>query len=310
MALRLQRRSAFGWPASAAGTANPTLGMAVHYEGSDTGIANFSHAECIDHWQDTRRFHMNTRGWFDIGYSFGVCPHYVLEGRGKDKAQAAQPGGNTTWYSCTFMTGPGEQPHPGQVENFRALRAWLMADDVAAAIRPHSSFVATGCPGDVLRAMISDGTIIRTPTPTPKPEPQEDPDMLEISTADRGDGQGVAVREALNDWLRAWNRVKDALAEPASTWELLPLPDTVDSTVVARVEYVCRNARAKSIPDGGLKGVSFAHLDLVAMDYARMVELANRIHDGSHHEMMAMMQAQVDRLLAAEPEPTEPTPTS
>jgi hypothetical protein len=133
-----------------------------------------------------------------------------------------------------------------------------------------------------------------------QPLPQEDPDMLKISSDDRGDGQGVAVREALNDWLRAWNRVKVALGEPTSTWEFLPLSDTIDGAVVARVEYVCRNARTRSVPDDGLDGVSFAHLDLVAMDYARMVELANRIHDDSHHEMMATMQEQITRLLAAD----------
>jgi hypothetical protein len=162
--MKLQRRSAFGWGPSAAGYADPRLGIAVHYEGSRTGIANWTHDRCIDHWQATRRFHMNTRGWKDIAYSFSCCKHYVLEGRGPRKAQAAQPGGNTTWYSCTFMTGPGEAIHPGQVENFRQLRAWLRGTyGVAAAIRPHSSFVSTGCPGDILRRMIADGTLTRPP---------------------------------------------------------------------------------------------------------------------------------------------------
>jgi hypothetical protein len=130
-------------------------------------------------------FHMGSaRDWADIGYSFGVCPHYVLEGRGKDRAQAAQPGGNSTWYSCTFMTGPGEQIHPGQIQNFRELRAWLMSDDVAAAIRPHSSFVTTGCPGDVLRDMINNGSLTTGAVPV---------DLEELMFCERNDS-GMVVK--------------------------------------------------------------------------------------------------------------------
>jgi hypothetical protein len=187
--MRLQRRSAFGWGPSAAGYADPRLGIAVHYEGSRTGIADWTHDRCIAHWQATRRFHMNTRGWVDVGYSFSSCPHYVLEGRGPRKAQAAQPGGNTTWYSCTFMTGPGEAIHPGQVENFRQLRAWLRGTyGVAAAIRPHSSFVSTGCPGDILRRMIVDGTLIRPPQPPPVGGLER---MMFCKLGDKGDAVGA-----------------------------------------------------------------------------------------------------------------------
>jgi hypothetical protein len=187
MALRLQRRSAFGWPATAAPSARTDHGMAVHYEGGRTGIANWTHDRCIAHWQATRRFHMNTRGWIDIGYAYGLCKHYVLEGRGGFRAQAAQPGGNTTWESATFMTGPGEAIHPGQLENFRQLRAWRRSKGVAAAIRPHSSFVSTGCPGDILRRMIADGTLTRPPQP---PEGGLER-MMFCKLGDKGDAVGA-----------------------------------------------------------------------------------------------------------------------
>lgn len=162
--MRLFRRSSFGWGPSGAGRANPTRGIAVHYQGGRTGIAGFSHDQCEALWRRNRVHHTQGNGWADIGYSFGVCPHGVLEGRGLGRVQAAQPGGNATWYSVTFLTGPGEEPHPNQIRHFRELRAWLRGKGVARAIRPHSSFVSTACPGDILRRMIRDGTLTRGPT--------------------------------------------------------------------------------------------------------------------------------------------------
>jgi hypothetical protein len=259
-------------------------------------------AEAARNLQDIAR----ARGFLDISYSWLVdVAGNRIEGRGWGRAGAHTVGWNSTSHAiCLVGNFQDKVPPDAMLAGAAALvrkHARVGPDRITHG---HRDVASTACPGDRAYTRIDDINQLAAQPPKPEPEPQEDPDMLEISTAARGDGQGIAVREALNDWLRAWNRVKDALAEPGSTWEFLPLPDTVDSAVVARVEYVCRNARAKSVPDSGLKGVSFAHLDLVAMDYARMVELANRIHDGSHHEMMATMQEQIDRLLAAEPEPT------
>jgi hypothetical protein len=156
-------RSSFGWPATAANRAHPTLGLVVHYDGSDQGLAGKPHSACVDYWKRTRLFHMHTRGWLDIGYSFGACPHgMVLEGRGLDREQAAQPGGNTTWYSVTLMSGPGEHPTDKQITAVRELRAWLIGKGLAAAVRGHRDFVSTDCPGSVLYGMVHDGTFAKS----------------------------------------------------------------------------------------------------------------------------------------------------
>jgi hypothetical protein len=161
--VKLEKRSVFGWGPSGAGSASPRNGIAVHYDGSNQSLAKKQHASCRRYWQDTRRFHMGpSRGWLDIGYSWAVCPHgIVLEGRGLNKVQAAQPGGNATWYSVTFMSGPSEAPTAAQIAAFRELRAWLRGKGVAAAIRPHSAFVSTSCCGDILRKLISNGTLAK-----------------------------------------------------------------------------------------------------------------------------------------------------
>lgn len=159
MALKLVRRESFGWPAHPdIGTASCDDGLVVHYDGSKLGLAGKTHSACVTYWKNTRRFHMGPeRGWADIGYSYGVCPHgYVFEGRGWKYIQAAQPGGNSTWTSCTFMTGDGEQPTRLQLEAFGDLRAYLRGKGLASRIKGHRNFISTSCPGSVLYKLVAD----------------------------------------------------------------------------------------------------------------------------------------------------------
>lgn len=173
--MKLERRKSFGWPAtSPAGYANPTRGLVVHYDGSNQGLAGRPHSACREYWKRTRNFHTGpSRGWADLGYSYGCCPHgIILEGRGLNRAQAAQPGGNTTWYSVTFMGGPSEHPTSAQLRAFRELRAYLMNRDVAGVVSYHGRFISTSCPGPILIGLVNSGAIIRgdaggtTPPPT------------------------------------------------------------------------------------------------------------------------------------------------
>jgi hypothetical protein len=163
MLMKLESRSVFGWPATRAGVAHPRNGIVVHFDGSRQGLASKTHDACRTYWKNTRLFHMGPdRGWLDIGYSFAACPHgIVMEGRGRDHEQAAQPGGNTTWYSCTFMSGPGEAPTDAQVEAFQELRDWLRGMGMAAAMKGHRNFISTDCPGEPLYDMVTSGTLIR-----------------------------------------------------------------------------------------------------------------------------------------------------
>lgn len=164
--MKLERRSVFGWGATGAGYAPCDRGLVIHYDGSNQGLANESHSACRDYWRRTRRFHMGpSRGWADVGYSFGVCAHgIVMEGRGARRQQAAQPGGNTTWTSCTLMTGPGEDPTPAQVEGVRQLRAWLRKNyGLGSAVRGHRDFIPTSCPGDRAYRLVTNGTFTKAP---------------------------------------------------------------------------------------------------------------------------------------------------
>lgn len=157
--MKLVKRSSFGWPSSpSVGTGPCRNGMVAHYDGSNQGLAKKAHSACVTYWKNTRKFHMGPeRGWNDIGYSYGVCPHgYVFEGRGFGYQQAAQPGGNSTWTSCTFMTGDNESPTKEQLQTWRDLRAWLRGNKgVGAAIKGHRNFISTSCPGGALYTMVT-----------------------------------------------------------------------------------------------------------------------------------------------------------
>ncbi|MGW4426442.1 peptidoglycan recognition protein family protein [Streptosporangium sp. NPDC004631] len=164
--MRFVNRAALGWGPCPASSATLTQGLVIHYDGSDQGLAGRAHSMCLAYWRRTRSFHTGpARGWADIGYSFGCCPHgFVFEGRGLDRVQAAQPGGNSSWYSCTLMSGPGEDPTPEQVDAVRQLRAWLMSKGVGPAVKGHRDFYSTSCPGDRLYRLVRDGVFSGSPS--------------------------------------------------------------------------------------------------------------------------------------------------
>lgn len=171
-------RSALGWGASPAGSANPRSGLVIHYDSANLGLATKPHTSCVAYWKNTRKFHTGpSRGWADIGYSFFACPHgYVLEGRGLYKTQAAQPGGNSSHYSCTLAGGPSENPTAAQIDAVRELRQWLMEPDtsISGAVKCHSDFISTSCPGNKARALVRNGTFSKKPGGATGQAPEEE----------------------------------------------------------------------------------------------------------------------------------------
>ena len=160
-------RADLGWGASPATRANPRSGLVIHYDSANQGLAGKNHSACLTYWRNTRSFHTgSSRGWADIGYSFMACAHgYVIEGRGLYKTQAAQPGGNTTHYSCTLATGPSDEVTDAQINAVRALRQWLMEPDtsIAGTVLGHRDFISTSCPGDKAYELVRDGTFTQPP---------------------------------------------------------------------------------------------------------------------------------------------------
>ena len=154
-------RSALGWGASGGSYANPKSGLVVHYDSTNMRLDTKPHSECVAYWKRTRSFHMGPqRGWADIGYSFFACPHdYILEGRGLNKQQAAQPGGNATHYSVTIAGGPSDPVTSGTINAVRRLRQWLVnSHGNSGRVLGHRDFLSTSCPGDIAYALVRNGT--------------------------------------------------------------------------------------------------------------------------------------------------------
>jgi len=101
-------------------------------------------------------FHMDTRGWSDIAYSFLVFQNgRVYRGRGRNYVPAAQLGHNTGTIAVMCVLGDREAPSRQMCDSLIRLKDRMdreVGRDLVA--RPHSSVTSTDCPGDKLRAFI------------------------------------------------------------------------------------------------------------------------------------------------------------
>lgn len=129
-------------------------GLAIHWGGERVDLVN--HAQCQTLWKAWQTHHMQTRGWADIAYNFGVCDHgYILTGRGWGVRSAANgtDDANERYLAACWLGGPGDgAPTARALAAFEHLIRLHLAAGGRADIAPHSRFVPTACPGPVLTA--------------------------------------------------------------------------------------------------------------------------------------------------------------
>ncbi|MDS1269799.1 hypothetical protein RIF23_05765 [Lipingzhangella sp. LS1_29] len=154
-------RGSLGWGTTPAPHAPCDRGLVAHYHGeSRLNLRNRPHTDCWRIWRQVRSWHVHGNGWLDIGYSYGVCPHaYTFVGRGFQRRQAAQPGGNTSWTSVYLFVGGSEPLTAVQLAQLAALRSNLGGRGIGAGTSIHSRFSATSCPGPTITAMHNDGSL-------------------------------------------------------------------------------------------------------------------------------------------------------
>jgi hypothetical protein len=120
------------------------------------------HRNCAARVRGMQRFHMETRGWLDIAYNHVFCRHgYVFIGRGFGVRSAANGTNesNDHYFAICFLGDDSKGRADVTPEARRALEQLIheyrRRYPRAREVRPHSDFVATACPGDELRALIS-----------------------------------------------------------------------------------------------------------------------------------------------------------
>jgi hypothetical protein len=136
-------------------------GVAVHYSGMNADEERV-HQNCSSRMRAMQRYHMEEKGWLDVAYSHVLCRHgYVFVGRGFGARSAANgtKEANDRYVAVCFLGDDSAGRSDVTPEARRALRE-LIAEyrrryAAAREVRPHSDFVATECPGDELRALIS-----------------------------------------------------------------------------------------------------------------------------------------------------------
>lgn len=127
------------------------------------------HHRCASIWRAWQAFHMDTRGWNDIAYNSGICPHGVrLEGRGPRRRSGANGTntGNARSTATCYIAGDSD---PITVE---AKTAYL--DECSRMGSPprwqHGDWKSTACAGPSIRAWKAQGWP-RPGAPAPAPQP-------------------------------------------------------------------------------------------------------------------------------------------
>lgn len=103
------------------------------------------------------RFHIGTRGWQDIGYSFIIAEGQVLEGRGAGRSGAHTSGHNTTSHGIAIAGDyTNRDPDPADVDALRWLlrhgyeSGWWPSPTITGGHR-QAPGASTTCPGRLTR---------------------------------------------------------------------------------------------------------------------------------------------------------------
>jgi len=133
-------------------------GVAVHYEGPQMGSRD--HSKCDDLVRTIQAFHMDSREWADVAYSYMVCEHgYVYEGRGVGKGSAANgtTAANLAYYAVCGLVGKGDNVTSNLTDGIREAIDICRRAGAGNEVVGHRDLFATECPGDVLYSFAKAG---------------------------------------------------------------------------------------------------------------------------------------------------------
>ncbi|XP_048242634.1 peptidoglycan-recognition protein SC2-like isoform X2 [Haliotis rufescens] len=137
------------------------LAGAVRYAFIHHGLSSpcSSQSSCSERVRSYQNYHMNTRGWSDIGYSFLIGEDgNVYEGRGWDRIGAHTKGYNSVGLGfCMIGDFRNRVPNSAAINTVKALIACgvrLGRIQSSYTLRGHRDMVHTDCPGTALYNLI------------------------------------------------------------------------------------------------------------------------------------------------------------
>lgn len=186
-------------------------GFVIHHNGPNVGFDESDpHSRCIAYWSGVKAYHMNTKGWSDIAYSFGECPHGTrFVGRGWDKNQFANgsdvvgvnDGKDSEWYTVLVFLGwndnytnpVDEEPSTEMVAGVtKLITEGRTSGRCGMRILPHNAFKIKRCPGAYFTNYAKVYTGRPFVIPTPVQTIREDDDMFIVKH--NGEGPTYATR--------------------------------------------------------------------------------------------------------------------
>jgi hypothetical protein len=155
-------------------------GFVIHHNGPPADCLDRPHSRCEQFWNSVRSYHVYNKGWSDIAYSFGVCPHGTrFVGRGWDKPQFANgldqvgtyDGKDSEWFTVIVFLGIGEEPTAEMYAGVTALIGeGRTSGRCGDRILPHNAFKQKACPGPEFTAYAAewdDKSFVVESTPAP-----------------------------------------------------------------------------------------------------------------------------------------------
>jgi len=141
-----------------------------HYSGADAD-EQADHANCAGRVRGIQRYHMDTRGWLDIAYSFLVCVHgYVFAARGYGVRTAATGPANGHSLAVCFLgndsAGRADVTPAAQQAHVEIARAINERYGRVLRYAGHRDFMATACPGDELYRYVRSAEFARASAPS------------------------------------------------------------------------------------------------------------------------------------------------
>lgn len=146
-------------------------GFGVHYNGPELNLTGgcAEGRRCANAVRATQNYHMDTKGWSDIAYSFLVCPSCgrIYEGRswGVRTAANGTNRANNRWHAVMVLIGGDEPITDAAKRSVLYLREAHEDRYGTRRLKPHRRFKSTACPGKPTTDWLKAGA--------PRPEEEE-----------------------------------------------------------------------------------------------------------------------------------------